>query len=55
MTLTFYLQNPARVFTNNVIVRFHPNFEISGDEVITIICRYPPPSAPPAPVPGPLV
>ncbi len=37
------VQSPARVFTNNIVVRFHPSFEIVGDEVITIICRYPPP------------
>merc|ERR1712038_904149 len=49
------LQSPARVFTNNIIVRFHPSFEIVGDEVITIICRYPPPVVPPPAVPGPLV
>jgi len=49
------LQSPARVFTNNIIVRFHPSFEIVGDEVITIICRYPPPIVPPPAVPGPLV
>lgn len=49
------LQDPARVFTNNIIVRFHPNFEIVGDEVITIICRYPPPVTPPPILPGPLV
>merc|ERR1712223_1958089 len=49
------LQGPARVFTNNIIVRFHPSFEIVGDEVITIICRYPPPIVPPPVLPGPLV
>merc|ERR1711976_1067518 len=49
------LQSPARVFTNNIIVRFHPSFEIVGDEVITIICRYPPPIVPPPVLPGPLV
>jgi len=36
-------QDPQRVFTNNIIVRFHPGLEIEGDEVITVICRYPPP------------
>jgi len=36
-------QNPTRVFTNNIIIRFHPGLEIEGDEVITVICRYPPP------------
>ncbi|EZA59864.1 hypothetical protein DMN91_000719 [Ooceraea biroi] len=42
-------QDPLRVFTNNVVVRFHPGLEMDGDEVITIVCRYPPPvaSAPP--------
>merc|ERR1711962_40448 len=49
------VQSPARVFTNNIIVRFHPSFEIVGDEVITIICRYPPPIVPPPVLPGPLV
>ncbi|KAL0850555.1 hypothetical protein ABMA28_012330 [Loxostege sticticalis] len=36
-------QDPLRVFTNNIVVRFHPNLEMEGDEVITIVCRYPPP------------
>ena len=36
-------QNEPRVFTNNIIVRFHPGLEIEGDEVITVICRYPTP------------
>merc|ERR1712238_371298 len=49
------LQSPARVFTNNIIVRFHPSFEIVGDEVITIICRYPPPIVPPPIYPAPLL
>jgi len=49
------LQSPARVFTNNIIVRFHPSFEIVGDEVITIICRYPPPIVPPPILPAPLL
>lgn len=45
-------QNPQRVFTNNIIVRFHPGLEIDGDEIITIVCRYPPPIVPPpAPLP----
>ncbi|CAH0558697.1 unnamed protein product [Brassicogethes aeneus] len=39
-------QEPQRVFTNNIVVRFHPSFEIDGDEIITIVCRYPPPVAP---------
>jgi len=50
-------QNPARVFTNNIIVRFHPGLEIDGDEVITIICRYPPPivkEPPPPIIPAPI-
>jgi len=47
------LQRPARVFTNNIVVRFHPRLEFPGDEVITIICRYPPPRviSPPIPLP----
>jgi len=49
--ITFLLQNPQRVFTNNIVVRFHPNLEMDGDEVITIVCRYPPPIAPPPPAP----
>ncbi|XP_045472909.1 uncharacterized protein LOC123679530 isoform X1 [Harmonia axyridis] len=43
-------QAPQRVFTNNIIVRFHPSLEIDGDEIITIVCRYPPPVAPLPPV-----
>lgn len=39
-------QEPQRVFTNNIVVRFHPNLEMDGDEIITIVCRYPPPVAP---------
>ncbi|KAJ8927330.1 hypothetical protein NQ314_020216 [Rhamnusium bicolor] len=39
-------QGPQRVFTNNIVVRFHPGLEIDGDEIITIVCRYPPPVAP---------
>lgn len=48
-------QNPTRVFTNNIIVRFHANLEMDGDEIITIVCRYPPPvpSLPPA-LPAPM-
>merc|ERR1711970_1266558 len=45
------LQDPLRVFTNNIIVRFHPGLEIEGDEVITVICRYPPPVVQPPIVP----
>lgn len=44
-------QDPQRVFTNNIVVRFHPGLEIDGDEVITIVCRYPPPIAPAPPKP----
>ncbi|KAL7036819.1 hypothetical protein ACKWTF_008939 [Chironomus riparius] len=43
-------QDPQRVFTNNIVVRFHPNLEMDGDEIITIVCRYPPPIAPLPPV-----
>ncbi|XP_047525583.1 uncharacterized protein LOC125063268 isoform X1 [Pieris napi] len=39
-------QDPLRVFTNNIVVRFHPGLEMDGDEVITIVCRYPPPIVP---------
>ncbi|XP_026679002.1 uncharacterized protein LOC103508656 isoform X2 [Diaphorina citri] len=42
-------QDPQRVFTNNIVVRFHPALEMDGDEVITIVCRYPPPIAPAPP------
>ena len=41
------LQDPLRVFTNNLIVRFHPSLEMDGDEVKTIVCRYPEPIVPP--------
>ncbi|KAM3956259.1 uncharacterized protein ACR2FA_009771 isoform 1-T2 [Aphomia sociella] len=45
-------QDPLRVFTNNIVVRFHPGLEMDGDEVITIVCRYPPPIVPqPIPIP----
>ncbi|XP_066594273.1 uncharacterized protein pot [Prorops nasuta] len=44
-------QDPQRVFTNNIVVRFHPALEMDGDEVITIVCRYPPPVAPAPPAP----
>ena len=27
------VQSPTRVFTNNIVVRFHPGLEIDGDEV----------------------
>jgi hypothetical protein len=45
-------QRPVRVFTNNIVVRFHPGLEIDGDEVITIVCRYPPPIVPPPIIPA---
>jgi len=44
-------QNPTRVFTNNIIIRFHPGLEIEGDEVITVICRYPAPIVQPPLIP----
>ncbi|XP_019761713.1 uncharacterized protein LOC109538775 [Dendroctonus ponderosae] len=47
-------QEPQRVFTNNIVVRFHPNLEMDGDEIITIVCRYPPPVAPVPPIPLPI-
>ncbi|KAI5634988.1 hypothetical protein NE865_12312 [Phthorimaea operculella] len=47
-------QDPLRVFTNNIVVRFHPGLEMDGDEVITVVCRYPPPIVP-APVFNPLI
>eukprot|EP00092_Neocalanus_flemingeri_P005446 GFUD01005869.1.p1 GENE.GFUD01005869.1~~GFUD01005869.1.p1 ORF type:complete len:775 (+),score=162.24 GFUD01005869.1:56-2380(+) len=46
------VQSPLRVFTNNIIVRFHPGLEIEGDEVITVICRYPPPIVQPPVIPA---
>ncbi|XP_066145787.1 uncharacterized protein [Euwallacea fornicatus] len=46
-------QEPQRVFTNNIVVRFHPGLEMDGDEIITIVCRYPPPIVvPPPPLPS---
>ncbi|XP_055609675.1 uncharacterized protein LOC129756712 isoform X1 [Uranotaenia lowii] len=49
-------QEPQRVFTNNIVVRFHPGLEMDGDEIITIVCRYPPPEAPiPAGLPAPIL
>ncbi|XP_069702408.1 uncharacterized protein pot isoform X2 [Periplaneta americana] len=48
-------QDPQRVFTNNIVVRFHPGLEMDGDEIITIVCRYPPPVAPPPIVPLPIL
>lgn len=48
-------QEPQRVFTNNIVVRFHPGLEMDGDEIVTIVCRYPPPLAPPpAGLPAPM-
>ncbi|XP_026763928.2 uncharacterized protein LOC113522448 isoform X2 [Galleria mellonella] len=47
-------QDPLRVFTNNIVVRFHPGLEMDGDEVITIVCRYPPPIVP-QPIPNPFI
>lgn len=48
-------QDPQRVFTNNIVVRFHPGLEMDGDEIITIVCRYPPPIVPPpAGLPAPM-
>lgn len=48
-------QEPQRVFTNNVVVRFHPGLEMDGDEIVTIVCRYPRPLAPiPAGLPAPM-
>lgn len=46
-----FVQVERRVFVNNIIVRFHPELELDGDEVKTIICRYPSPKVvlPPAP------
>lgn len=51
----FSTQDPQRVFTNNIVVRFHPGLEMDGDEIITIVCRYPPPvpSIPPG-LPAPM-
>ncbi|CAH0691086.1 unnamed protein product [Chilo suppressalis] len=48
-------QEPLRVFTNNIVVRFHPNLEMEGDEVITIVCRYPPPVVQAPPILGPYI
>ncbi|XP_076342645.1 uncharacterized protein LOC143242916 [Tachypleus tridentatus] len=40
-------QVAPRVFINNILVRFHRSLEFNEDEAKTIICRYPPPLAPP--------
>ena len=45
------VQVERRVFVNNIIVRFHPELELEGDEVKTIICRYPSPKVIPPPAP----
>ncbi|TRY63610.1 hypothetical protein TCAL_12584 [Tigriopus californicus] len=42
-------------FDRNSPLRFHPDLEIDGDEVITLVCRYPPPIAPAPIVPVPLL
>merc|ERR1719278_1416271 len=47
-------QQNTRVFKNDIVVRFHPGLEIEGDEVITVICRYPPPVVQQPPIAGPL-
>jgi len=47
-------QTNTRVFSNNIVVRFHPGLEIEGDEVITVICRYPPPVVQPPAIFEPL-
>merc|ERR1719278_913681 len=48
------VQENTRVFKNDIVVRFHPGLEIEGDEVITVICRYPPPVVQQPPIAGPL-
>jgi len=48
------VQQNTRVFKNDIVVRFHPGLEIEGDEVITVICRYPPPVVQQPPIAGPL-
>ena len=50
----FFFQQNTRVFKNDIVVRFHPGLEIEGDEVITVICRYPPPVVQQPPIAGPL-
>ncbi|UYV70782.1 hypothetical protein LAZ67_8000591 [Cordylochernes scorpioides] len=45
-------QEAPRVFINNILVRFHRSLELEEDEIKTIICRYPPPLAPP---PAPII
>ncbi|RWS27719.1 hypothetical protein B4U80_09496 [Leptotrombidium deliense] len=40
-------QEAPRLFLNNIIFRFHRTLELEEDEIKTIICRYPPPLAPP--------
>lgn len=48
------VQENTRVFKNDIVVRFHPGLEIEGDEVITVICRYPPPVVQPPIAPAPI-
>jgi len=48
------VQENTRVFKNDIVVRFHPGLEIEGDEVITVICRYPPPVVQPPVIPLPV-
>ncbi|CAG2102463.1 unnamed protein product, partial [Medioppia subpectinata] len=42
-------QEAPRLFINNIILRFHRTLELEEDEIKTIVCRYPPPLAPPPP------
>lgn len=44
-----------RVFLNNIMVRFHKGLELEGDEVKTIICRYPSPQVLLPPIPARLL
>ena len=48
-------QIERRVFLNNIIVRFHKELELEGDEVKTIICRYPSPEVLLPPIPAPIM
>ena len=43
-------QEAPRIFINNIVLRFHRSLELEEDEIKTIICRYPPPLAPPPPL-----
>lgn len=38
---------PSRVFTTTINVRYHPQLKYDIDERLTVVCRYPPPIAPP--------